>query len=120
MSKALTIAFFALSLIAAVPRPEVPQPQFARPDWQTLNGEWEFEFDDANAGVRENWATAKKALTRKITVPYAFETKMSGIGDTSFHPWVWYRRAVQVPAAWANRRILLHFRCRRLSCHGLG
>jgi len=109
MSKALTIAFFAITISAAVPRPELPQPQFARPEWQTLNGEWEFEFDDANAGLRENWAATKKALPRKIIVPYAFETKLSGIGDTSFHPWVWYRRAVQMPANWANRRILLHF-----------
>lgn len=89
-------------MTAAVPRPELPQPQFARPDWQTLNGEWEFEFDDANAGLRENWAVTKKALSRKITVPYAFETKLSGIADTSFHPWVWYRRAVSMPAGWAG------------------
>jgi beta-galactosidase/beta-glucuronidase len=109
MTKALTIAFFAFTVSAAVPRPELPQPQFARPEWQTLNGEWEFEFDDANAGLRENWAATKKALPRKIVVPYAFETKLSGIGDTSFHPWVWYRRAVQVPSNWANRRVLLHF-----------
>ncbi len=109
MSKALTIGLFAIALAAAVPRPEVPQPQFARPDWQTLNGEWEFEFDDANAGLRENWPVSKKAFGRKIIVPYAFETKLSGIGDTSFHPWVWYRRAVSMPAGWAGRRVLLHF-----------
>lgn len=109
MPKALTFFLLALPLAAAIPRPELPQPQFARPEWQTLNGEWEFEFDDANAGLRENWAATKKALPRKIIVPYAFETKLSGIADTSFHPWVWYRRTVQIPANWANRRILLHF-----------
>lgn len=109
MQKALTFVCMTLSMSGAVPRPEVPQPQFARPDWQSLNGEWEFEFDDANAGLREDWAASQKAFRRRITVPYAFETKLSGIGDTSFHPWVWYRRAIQVPANWANRRILLHF-----------
>ncbi|MBI2689190.1 MAG: glycoside hydrolase family 2 [Acidobacteria bacterium] len=109
MPKALTIVFAAITLSAAIPRPELPQPQFARPDWQTLNGEWEFDFDDANIGLRDNWPATKKSLSRKITVPYAFETKLSGIGDTSFHPWVWYRRTVQIPANWVNRRILLHF-----------
>jgi beta-galactosidase/beta-glucuronidase len=109
MWKALTAAVFTLSLSAAVPRPELPQPQFARPDWQSLNGEWEFDFDDANTGLRDNWPATKKALSRKINVPFAFETKLSGIGDTSFHPWVWYRRSVSLPAAWSGRRILLHF-----------
>src|SRR6188768_3469868 len=109
MSKTLIFALIVLSIDAAVPRPELPQPQFARPDWQTLNGEWEFDFDDANTGLRDNWAVTKKSLARKITVPYAFETKLSGIGDTSFHPWVWYRRTVQIPANWASRRVLLHF-----------
>lgn len=109
MSKALTLALLALSVTAAVPRPELPQPQFARPDWQTLNGEWEFDFDDSNAGLRDNWAVTKKSWGRKINVPYAFETKLSGIGDTSFHPWVWYRRSVPLPANWAGRRVLLHF-----------
>jgi beta-galactosidase/beta-glucuronidase len=109
MWKALTAAVFTLSLSAAIPRPELPQPQFARPDWQSLNGEWEFDFDDANAGLRDNWPATKKSLSRKINVPFAFETKLSGIGDTSFHPWVWYRRSLSLPAAWSGRRILLHF-----------
>jgi beta-galactosidase/beta-glucuronidase len=34
---------------------------------------------------------------------------MSGIGDTSFHPWIWYRRPLTIPDAWKGRRILLHF-----------
>ncbi|MBM3783496.1 MAG: glycoside hydrolase family 2 [Acidobacteria bacterium] len=98
---------FALG--AQVPRPEVPQPQFARPDWQTLNGEWEFAFDDANAGLREGWYDGKRPFGKKILVPFAFETKKSGIGDTSFHPWVWYRRSVNIPSAWKGKRLLLHF-----------
>ena len=34
---------------------------------------------------------------RKITVPFAFETKASGIADESFHPCVWYERMVAIP-----------------------
>jgi beta-galactosidase/beta-glucuronidase len=60
--------------------------------------------------LKEEWyAAGKGAYSKKIVVPFAFETKRSGIGDTSFHPWVWYRRAVTAPAAWRGKRVLLHF-----------
>jgi beta-galactosidase/beta-glucuronidase len=94
---------------AAIPRPEYPQPQFQRTPWLSLNGAWEFEFDDANAGLDADWASAGRKFTRNITVPYCFESRLSGIGDTSFHPWMWYRRSVTVPAEWKGRRVLLHF-----------
>jgi beta-galactosidase/beta-glucuronidase len=93
-----------------VPRPEYPQPQFQRELWMSLNGPWEFEFDDANAGLTQNWAASTdRKFSRSITVPFAFETKLSGIGDTTFHPYVWYRRAINLPAAWNGKRVLLHF-----------
>ena len=93
----------------APPRAEYPQPQFERADWLTLNGPWQFEFDDTNAGLDGNWGAGTKAFGRTITVPFAFETRLSGIGDTSFHPWVWYRRTFTVPAGWQGRRVLLRF-----------
>jgi len=93
---------------AAVPRPEFPEPQFERPDWLTLNGAWDFALDDTDAGLDAHWYTAPK-FARQITVPYCFESKLSGIGDTSFHPWVWYNRQVTLPANWQGRRVLLHF-----------
>ncbi|MEZ5402495.1 MAG: glycoside hydrolase family 2 TIM barrel-domain containing protein [Bryobacteraceae bacterium] len=92
-----------------LPRPEYPEPRFERPQWQSLNGAWEFEFDNANQGVESGWAAGNKELPRKITVPFAPETKRSGIGDTAFHPWVWYRRAFDIPSAWNGKRVLLHF-----------
>ena len=100
----------ALSVAAQdIPRPEYPQPQFERAQWLSLNGKWEFEFDDANSGLQEGWAGGTKKFSRAIVVPYAFETKLSGIGDTSFHPWVWYRRTFTVPADWKGKRVLMHF-----------
>ncbi|MCX6622064.1 MAG: glycoside hydrolase family 2, partial [Acidobacteria bacterium] len=92
------------------PRPEYPRPQFQREQWLSLNGRWEFEFDDRNAGLDANWGSGTRAFTRSIVVPFAFEAAKSGIGDTSFHPWVWYRRTFQVPAAWPKPgRVLLNF-----------
>jgi len=103
--------FFLLSAAGAEtpPRAEYPQPQFEREMWQTLNGRWEFEFDDQDAGLAEGWASGARKFTRSIVVPFAMETKLSGIADASFHPVVWYRRTVSVPEAWRGKRVLLHF-----------
>lgn len=92
-----------------VPRPEFPQPQFERLQWQTLNGVWHFDFDDENVGLDKNWSAPAHKLNHQITVPFCFESKLSGIGDTSFHPWVWYSREFKLPADWKGRRVLLHF-----------
>jgi beta-galactosidase/beta-glucuronidase len=105
----LATALCCLAASAAIPRPEFPEPQFERTDWLTLNGEWQFGFDDADAGVDARWFAADHALDKKITVPYCFESRLSGIGDTGFHPWVWYRREVTLPESWRTRRTLLHF-----------
>ncbi len=104
----LTLATWFTAVAQPVPRSEYPQPQFQRELWLSLNGNWEFEFDDSNRGMDENWGGAHK-FSRTIMVPYAFESKLSGIGDTSFHPWVWYRRTFAVPESWKGHRVLLHF-----------
>jgi beta-galactosidase/beta-glucuronidase len=109
-----TICIFAFApvfLLGAerLPRAEYPQPQFERQQWMTLNGQWEFAFDDSNRGLDENWAGGTGKFERKITVPFCFESSLGGIGDTAFHPWVWYRRAITLPDAWKGRRTLLHF-----------
>lgn len=108
-----TLALFLLAVIALaappIPRAEYPRPQFQREQWLNLNGQWEFEFDDANVGLDENWASGSRKFSRTIVVPYSFESALSGIHDTSFHPWVWYRRSFTVPPAWKSKRVLLHF-----------
>src|SRR5512146_312404 len=115
MKRALLAAVFVAVLIAsvgsqpAIPRPEFPQPQFQRERWLSLNGDWQFDFDDGNVGLEQGWATSGRAFPRGIKVPYCFESQLSGVGDTSFHPWVWYRRTFTVPAEWKGQRVLLNF-----------
>ncbi|MEW5978616.1 MAG: sugar-binding domain-containing protein [Acidobacteriota bacterium] len=94
---------------ANVPRPEYPRPDLVRSDWQTLNGRWEFEFDDGNRGMAEHWFDGSRSFSRSITVPYAFQSKLSGIGDAGFHDVVWYRRTFRIPDQWKSRRVVLHF-----------
>ena len=80
-----------------------------RTDWQTLNGSWEFEFDDGDKGQAERWHAGSRKFSKKILVPYCFQSKLSGIGDPAFHDVVWYRRSFQVPETWRSKRVLLHF-----------
>ncbi len=93
----------------SVPRPEYPNPQFERSQWMTLNGAWNFAFDDADKGVAAAWFAHALPSTRKITVPYCFESRLSGIGDTGFHPVAWYQRSIRLPENWRGQHLLLHF-----------
>jgi beta-galactosidase/beta-glucuronidase len=90
-----------------VPRGEYPRPQFSRPDWLCLNGDWEFEVDAADSGLERG--LLNRGLRDRITVPFAPESELSGIGDTDFLETVWYRRSFAVPDSWGGRRVLLHF-----------
>src|SRR3954452_15640078 len=92
-----------------LPRPEHPQPQFQRADWSNLNGIWDFQFDDQDKGLAQNWQAGRPNFSRPIMVPFSFESPASGIGETGFHPRVWYSRTFQVPDSWTGRRVLLHF-----------
>jgi beta-galactosidase/beta-glucuronidase len=93
----------------AVPRSEHPRPDRVRAEWRTLNGPWSFEFDDEDRGLAERWFSGERSFSRTITVPYAFQSRLSGIGETGFHDVVWYRRALEVPDAWRGKRVMLRF-----------
>jgi beta-galactosidase/beta-glucuronidase len=90
-----------------IPRPEYPRPQFVRPDWLCLNGTWEFAIDQGDSGLERG--LREQALGGTITVPFCPESELSGVGNRDFLVAVWYRRTVDIPAAWRGRRVLLHF-----------
>ena len=102
-----------------IPRPEYPRPQLVRKDnWINLNGEWDFAFDDANIGLKERWHKKEnsKNFDRKIIVPFCFQSKMSGIEDTSFHEVFWYRKEFKIQKQFEKKKVLLHFGAVDYSC----
>ncbi|PYV17490.1 MAG: glycoside hydrolase family 2 [Acidobacteria bacterium] len=106
----LALLSFCLEARAAEPpRSEYPRPDFVRSAWLSLNGPWEFQFDDRNVGLEEKWYAEKKPFAKSIRVPYPFQAKLSGIAETGFHDVAWYRRAATIPAEWKGKHVLLHF-----------
>jgi beta-galactosidase/beta-glucuronidase len=89
-------------------RKDYPRPQFVREHWLNLNGEWDFRFDDGNEGEQQGWHQAFEA-DLKIQVPFVYETKASGIGESVFHSYVWYQRKFKVPAEQQGKRVILNF-----------
>ena len=97
------------SLSAAdLPRPEYPRPQFERSAWVNLNGQWSYTFDFSRSGMdRELFRS--ESFDGQITVPFAPQSELSGVGFTDFIPEMWYQRKIEIPAGWDGKRILLHF-----------
>ena len=74
---------------------DYPRPQFVRKQWKSLNGEWNFIFDDNDEGeIKKYFLDFPKF--KKICVPFTYETKLSGIEDESVHYIVWYNRKINV------------------------
>ena len=82
---------------------EYPRPQMVREQWLNLNGLWDYAITG-----REGAAPAR--YEGKILVPFAVESALSGVGRRVMpNQRLWYRRTIDRPAAWGDRRVLLHF-----------
>ena len=89
-------------------RSENPRPYLLRnSNLVNLNGEWDFEFDDRNIGHKEKWFNEHK-FSKKIIVPFPFESKLSQIGDVTRHDHIWYERELEVKPI-DNKRYILNF-----------
>ena len=93
--------------MSSIPRCEHPRPDRKREAWINLNGEWDFEIDNAIVGLEKKFYE-RESLDGKITVPFSPESVLSGIGNTDFMNAVWYRRNIDIPTEWAGKRVILH------------
>ncbi|KMT62876.1 glycoside hydrolase family 2 protein [Paenilisteria newyorkensis] len=91
-------------------REEYPRPQFVRENWMNLNGEWEFAFDDGDVGLREGWFRGDVTFAKRIVVPFAYQTALSGIDDQAHHEIVWYKREFALDGDLdGGKEVKLHF-----------
>ncbi|HLN20370.1 MAG TPA: glycoside hydrolase family 2 TIM barrel-domain containing protein [Bacteroidales bacterium] len=107
----MLISFF-ISLTATgqdIPRPEHPQPQFVRTKWINLNGTWDFTMQSNIENASESWMRKPASFDRKIIVPFAPESPLSGIGYTDYIHVVWYKRTFRIPDDWKGQRIFVNF-----------
>ncbi|MDO1450484.1 glycoside hydrolase family 2 TIM barrel-domain containing protein [Rhodocytophaga aerolata] len=83
--------------------PDYPRPQMARKEWKNLNGLWEYAI-----APKDN--TTPQSYNGQILVPFPVESAMSGVKKlVGKENKLWYRHTFEVPATWANQRLLLHF-----------
>jgi len=90
--------------------PEYPRPMLVRKNWMNLNGLWDY-------AVVAKDAQPPTSYQGKILVPFPIEAPLSGVGKM-IHGFggrdyrdsrLWYQRSFKTPAAWKNKRVLLHF-----------
>lgn len=84
-------------------RPEHPNPQFERANYENLNGPWEFSYGKVYG--REN--APLNDLT--IEVPFCPESELSGIHNTDFITDCVYSRLIDVQENDLSGRLVLHF-----------
>ena len=81
LAASLAAVLTSMPLTAAeVPRADHPQPDLYRENWMTLNGEWQFEIDEAGDGESRG-LTSGKDLNSRILVPFCPES--------NFPAWRW-------------------------------
>ncbi|KXL50461.1 glycoside hydrolase family 2 protein [Acidomyces richmondensis BFW] len=94
-----------------------PRPDYQRGNlhWESLDGPWDFVFDDADVGLENRWQQdgLPPQILSKIKVPFVFQCKASGIDERGVHEVLWYQRRIRDLRSSDDRergnRLLLRF-----------
>ena len=82
---------------------DYPRPQLTRKRWKNLNGLWEY-------AITKREAEQPVEMEGDILVPYPVESALSGVmRRLGYTQRLWYRRTFEVPDAFRDDRVLLHF-----------
>ena len=92
------------------PRSDYPRPDRDRSQhWISLNGPWSFYANYGASSTPEGMSKAiNEQVPSRICVPFAWETRQSGINRTWLEHGV-YSRQVVIPREWLGRRTVLCF-----------
>jgi hypothetical protein len=90
------------------PRSEYPRPDWQRQQWMNLNGQWSFDFDANVTGDAQNWQTSH-TYGKQITVPYCWESALSGVNSPSYLGVAWYERDFTLDTSWTGKKVILNF-----------
>lgn len=101
----LLLSFSSLAFSQQIPLPEHPRPDFERPSWINLNGNWDIQFDSADTGVKAKWQNGNTAFDQKILVPFPWGSALSGVKDEA--DIAWYKRTITIPKSWNKKRSFL-------------
>ncbi len=85
------------------PLPEYPRPQLVRPQWQNLNGPWDF-------AILPKGSLPETGFAGKITVPFPVESYLSGVQkQVGPENELWYERTFDLDLDRKGKRVLVHF-----------
>lgn len=84
-----------------------PRPDFIRENYLSLNGIWQFAFDDDGKYYRKQKLGESAELPLEICVPFPYQSEASGIGSDEKHERVIYKK--RFTAEKSEKTALLHF-----------
>ena len=76
-----------------------------------LNGQWQFRLDPRSEGESDQWHSGAVSFPDSIQVPGCWQAQGFGerVGILRHHYVgdAWYRRSVEIPAAWKDKKIVM-------------
>ena len=93
------------------PAPSTPSRWPSASTGRTSTATWQFRFDPEDEGLDAEWFDPEaEGFDREIVVPFAWESRLSGIGEVESPDVGWYRRTFDVPDAFPDdHRVWLRF-----------